>query len=347
MTERAPQLGITMPSINQPIHKFPELAQLAEQAGFDSLWTYEFYRNAFVIHALTAERTENIKLCAGLATAAQRTPFEMANAIADVDEISNGRLIVATSIGGPAFTEHYMGAEIDRPASRMKEWIKAMRLYWHHMATGEGIQFEGEFYKISSPPFNPFGGRTLHREHPAVYLGAVRPAMLRLAARSYDGMLAWLLTPRYVKEIVVPQLDEAAREAGRDPGEIDIASYVVCSVSETREIAMRRARIQVGCYVAYPLAAHICEQEGLVDDQRAVMEALMAEGPAALEHATSDALVERFSITGTPDEVRGQYEEYRAAIPHLILHTPYVPPLTAEESEDAFRNIVSTFGPNR
>jgi len=346
MIQRASRLGITMPSINQPIHKFPDLAEVADKAGFDSLWTYEFYRNAFVVLALAAERTHSIKLCAGLATAAQRTPFEMANAIADVDEFSNGRAMIATSIGGPAFTEYYMGAAIDRPASRMKEWIKAMRLYWHHMATGERLQFDGDFYQISSPPFNPFGRRTLQRAHPTVYLGAVRPAMLRLAARHYDGILAWLLTPQYVQANVAPQLDAAAADAGRDPNEIDIASYVVCSVSESREVAMRRARIQVGCYVAYPLASHVCEQEGLIDDQQAVMKALIERGPSALEQATSDALVQRFAIAGTPSEAREQYEAHRAGIPHLILHTPYVPPLTAEESEDAFRNIVATFGPN-
>ena len=63
-----------------------------------------------------------------------------------------------------------------------------------------------------------------------------------------------------------------------------------------------------------------------------------------LENVTSDALIRKFSITGTPDEAREQVEAYRKVIPHLILHTPYVPPLQAEESEDAFRNIVSTFG---
>ena len=94
MAERVSNLGITLPGINQPMHKFPELAELADQAGFDSLWGYEFYRNAFVMLALAATRTKNIKLCTGLATASQRTPFEMANAAADVDELSNGRMLI-------------------------------------------------------------------------------------------------------------------------------------------------------------------------------------------------------------------------------------------------------------
>jgi alkanesulfonate monooxygenase SsuD/methylene tetrahydromethanopterin reductase-like flavin-dependent oxidoreductase (luciferase family) len=341
---RPSQLGITMPGLNQPMHKFPELAELADNAGFDSVWGYEFYRNAFVMHGLAATRTRNIKLCAGLATAAQRIPFEMANAAADVDELSNGRMIIATSIGGPSFTEYFNGVDLDRPASRMKEYIKILRLYWDHMHTGDAKEYQGEFYRFSTPPFNPFGGRTLTRPRIPVYLGAVRPAMLRLAGRSCDGVLAWLLPPDHVRDIIIPQVNEAAQNAGRDPGDIDIASYVICSISKDREVAMRRARIQVGCYVAYPPSAEICEHHGLGDDQRAVAEALMKGGPAALADTTSDALVKKFSITGTPDEARAQIDEYKKTIPHLILHTPYVPPLSAEESEDAFRNIVTTFG---
>lgn len=345
-SKRCSQLGISIPGLSLPAHKFPEFAELADGAGFDSVWVYEFYRNAFVLQALAAERTKNIKLCTGLATAGQRTPFEMANAAADVDELSNGRMLIATSIGGSGFTEHFMGADIDRPASRMKEYIKILHMYWDHMSTGEAKQFQGEFYRFSTPPYNPFGSRTLTRPRIPVYLGAVMPAMLRLAARSYDGVLAWLLPLEYFTDVLIPQVDEAAEKAGRDPAEIDIASYVITSISEDREVAMRRARIQVGCYIAYPNALAVCEQLGLGEDQRAVRDALVKGGPAVLQDVTSDALVKTFSITGTPDEAREQIEAYKAAIPHLILHTPYVPPLQAEESEDAFRNIVKTFGRN-
>jgi hypothetical protein len=60
---------------------------------------------------------------------------------------------------------------------------------------------------------------------------------------------------------------------------------------------------------------------------------------------TSDKLVEVFSITGTPEEARQKLGEWKAEIPHIVLHTPYVPPLTAEESEDAYRGIIDAFGP--
>ena len=59
------RLGITMPILNQSYDKFPELAQLAEEAGFDSVWDYEFYRNPFVIHGLCANATSRTRIEVG------------------------------------------------------------------------------------------------------------------------------------------------------------------------------------------------------------------------------------------------------------------------------------------
>jgi hypothetical protein len=51
----------------------------------------------------------------------------------------------------------------------------------------------------------------------------------------------------------------------------------------------------------------------------------------------------RFSISGTPEEARQRLSEY-SDFPHLVLHTPYIPPLSAEESDDAYRQIIDAFG---
>src|SRR5258708_23158600 len=89
--ERAARIGITMPVLNQPFDKFPELAALADEAGFDSVWDYEFFRNPFVIHATCAPRTTRIQHATGIATSCSRSPFEMANAAAAIDELTGRR----------------------------------------------------------------------------------------------------------------------------------------------------------------------------------------------------------------------------------------------------------------
>ncbi|MEZ5482665.1 MAG: LLM class flavin-dependent oxidoreductase [Porticoccaceae bacterium] len=338
------KLGISMPGLNQPIHKFAELARLADDAGFDSVWAYEFYRNAFIIQSQAAVTTNNIDLCIGLAAAAQRTPFEMANAAADIDELSGGRVRLVVGPGGASFAEHYNGTDIDRPATRMREYIHIMRLYWQHIRTGEPLQYQGEFYRFSTPPVNPFGSRPMVRPEVPIYIGALRPAMLRLAGEKADGAMGFLLSPGFIEEHMNPHIEEGAKRVGKTLADIEVTNYLICSVSEDREEALRRARIQVGCYAAYPITTFIADYEGLSEDRDAVVAGLLKDGPAALEHVTSDALVEKFAIAGTPDECREQLKKHQSAASHTVLHTPYVPPLTAQESEDAFRNIITTFG---
>jgi alkanesulfonate monooxygenase SsuD/methylene tetrahydromethanopterin reductase-like flavin-dependent oxidoreductase (luciferase family) len=126
---------VSLPVLNQPFERYAEFAALADEAGFDSVWDYEFYRNPFVTHALNAQATRRLALGTGIATMATRTPFEMANAVADIDEISGGRALPGLSTGGAGWMECFNGTDIDRPL----------------------------VYRASSPPFNLWGTRHLVR----------------------------------------------------------------------------------------------------------------------------------------------------------------------------------------
>jgi alkanesulfonate monooxygenase SsuD/methylene tetrahydromethanopterin reductase-like flavin-dependent oxidoreductase (luciferase family) len=152
-------------------------------------------------------------------------------------------------------------------------------------------------------------------------------------------------TPSFITDHVRPHLAEGAAKAGRDPADIDIAALVLCSVDEDRDVARRLARINVGNYIAYPVANTVVEFMGLTEERDHVVNALLSEGPAALETAVPDVLVDTFSISGTPTEARDQLAAFEDVLPHIVLHTPYVPPIGAKESEAAFRNTVATFAP--
>ena len=72
------RVGISLPMLNQPAHRLPDLARTADEAGFHSLWNYEFFRNPFVSHAVNAGVTSNIKLATGIATGKLCTSSAMA-----------------------------------------------------------------------------------------------------------------------------------------------------------------------------------------------------------------------------------------------------------------------------
>ena len=342
--QRAPRVGVTMPILNQPFEKFPELARLADDAGFDSLWDYEFFRNPFVIHALCASHTSRIEHATGIATSCSRSPFEMANAAADIDELTGGRAILGLATGGAMWTDVFNGADVSHPLPRLREYVECVRAVWQHYADGEPFKVEGRFHSAASPFFNPWGVPRLVRPRIPIYLSVVRPRMLQLAGEIADGVLGYLATPKYLAEVVHPNIEAGAARAGRSRDDVEIAALVLCSVSEDRDEAIRRARINVGNYICFPGANPMVEWGGVEEARNKVLEKLFTEGPSAFD-LLPEEVVKMFAICGTPGEARAQLGEYDGLLDHIVLHTPYVPPLEQADSEDCFRNTVATFAP--
>jgi probable F420-dependent oxidoreductase len=337
------RIGITMPILNQPYTKFPELAKLADGGGFDSVWDYEFFRNPFIIHAVCAGSTTRVHHATGIATTCSRSPFEMANAAADLDELSSGRTIVGLATGARMWTDVFNGADVEHPLTRLREYLQCLRATWKHLGDGQPFSIEGEYHSAASPMFNPWGVREMVRPQIPVYLSVVRPRMLQLAGEIGDGVLSYLATPQYLRDTVIPHVSRGAEKAGRSPADVEISALVLCSVSDDRDEAMRRARVNVGNYICFPGADPMVHANGIEDIRNAVAQKLLSDGPVAFDLLPDD-VVKLFAICGTPDEGREQLREFEGLLDHIVLHTPYVPPLAQAESEDCFRNIVRTFG---
>jgi len=337
------RFGITMPSRTASMDRFAEYARWADEAGFDSVWDYELYRNPFTLLAGAAPATSRIALATGLAAAFSRSPFEMANAAADIDELSHGRMLLGLGAGVGEFLTAFHNTDSTRVVARMREYIDVLRLSWQYLHHGEAPAYSGLHYRFIPPPINPWGVRDLPRDRIPVYLAAMKPALMQLCGETADGWLGYLATPQFADEQLRPNIAIGAQRAGRDPAEIELACEVITSVHADRAEAYRRARIHVGFYVIHPMSDPVVHAHGLAEEQNAIRMALMSGGFAALE-GTPDALVEAFSITGTPDEAREKLAPWESAFDHVIFHTPYVPPLTAAESEDSYRAIVTALG---
>ena len=322
--------------------RIPEYARWADEAGFESVWTYELYRNPFAMLATAAMTTTNAELCTGLAAGFTRSPFEAANAAADVDELSGGRMKLGLGTGVPEFLAAFHSTDFDKPVARIGEYIDALRLSWDYLGGEQVKPYEGQHYQFVAPPVNPWGLRELARPQIPILLAGMRPRLLKLAGAKADGWIGYLYTPKFFEQVVLPNITEGARSAGRDVDDLDLACEIICCVHPDRDVAFARARKHVGFYIAHPVSDVVAGLEGVQDQVDALRISMMQKGPAAFED-TPDELVELFSITGTPEECRQKLERYRD-LPHLALHTSYVPPFDAAESEDCYTQIIDAFG---
>ena len=339
------RIGITLPVGNTPNSQAAPMAKWAEDAGFESAWDYELLSNPYVCLAAAAQATSRISLCTGPAVAFTTTPWATAVMAADIDELSGGRMILGLATGSPDFLVTLHGLQYSEPIGRLRDYVLALRVAWDALVTGQPPTYQGKFYQVYGLPLMEDWKRPALRDRLPIYLSAVRPRMLQTAGEVADGALGFMLSPHYLREVAPPNLAIGAERAGRDPGDVDLASFVICSPHPDREEARRRARIQVGIYAAHPLSDAMIQFHGLEKEQEVLRTALFSTGPQSLPEVCDEKLVDLFAISGTPDECRRQLSEFDGALPHVVLHTPYMLPLTSEESAETFRLILEAFGP--
>lgn len=336
--------GVSLPIYNTSLPELTELTTYADEGGFDSVWSYEVFSNPFNILTAAAGATKTIGLGTGLAQATTRSPFLMANEAAHIDEYSGGRTILGIGAGDPLLTAA-SGVNITKPLAYMREYIGQLRTIWKMMATGDGGDYHGRFNHGTVIPESIGPRRNMVRDNIPIYVGAIRPKMIEAAAESADGLLGCFYTPSYHDEVVLPSVAKGVEKTGRKVEDIDTIMFLICSISDDREEAYRWARIHVGAYVALPgFVDSVLEHHGFQEQQNILRMAMLTEGGHAVEKYVSDDLVELLSVAGTPDEVRDKTAPLAQRFPHLLLHTPAVPPITAAESRAAYQAIVDTFG---
>lgn len=210
------------------------VAQAAEAAGYDSVWTGEHIVlpdpqappapappeavmvDSAVALTYVAAVTETIKLGTGIIILPQRRPAVLAKSLASLDHLSGGRLMFGLGVG---YLEPEMTAcstPMARRGERADEYLDAMRTLW----TTDAARFSGEFVTFESVTANPKPAQAdLH----TVVGGHSRRAMRR-AVESAHG---WYGFYRDVETTAadLAQLEEVAAEHERPAhlGELEIS----------------------------------------------------------------------------------------------------------------------------
>ena len=321
------------------IAEMATVARLAEAAGFELAWSWEFFnKNAFIRLAAVASATSRIGLGTGIAYAFGRAPLLTASAAADLDEISGGRLVLGLGTGTKRMNEEWYGTAFERPAARAAELCQVLRKIWSS-AEG-GLTFRGSFYELAVPQYARPGQV---RETIPIYLAGVNPTMVRTAAESADGLVGHPIYPRsYLRDYVRPAVDEGLRRAGRARDGFTVASCVIVSVSRHREQARREARQQVAFYSTVKTYDLLLDSAGFSREKEAIRSAFKSVDVDAMSAAVSDDMLAATAVSGTPDDCRKQLDAYDGLIDLPMLYAPTFG-VDAERVLENHRLIVETF----
>src|SRR6185369_15054310 len=219
-----------------------DLAQRAERAGFDSVFTVEFFnQHAFAVLGAIAATTERIRIGTGIANAFTRAPLVHATAAMDLDELSGGRMILGLGSGTRRMNVDWWGMPFEKPAGRMRELIELIRAAFR-AGSGFGFRFKGKFWDLKIPVYMRPGARA---DLP-IWIAAVNAPMLRTAGAAADGVVGHpIATRRWHREVTLPSLREAEAKAGRPAGACRLVPYVMTSISHDRAQALQDAKQQI------------------------------------------------------------------------------------------------------
>jgi alkanesulfonate monooxygenase SsuD/methylene tetrahydromethanopterin reductase-like flavin-dependent oxidoreductase (luciferase family) len=154
--------GLLLPTreivMNQEVPDFRQILDLAEHAealGFDSVWVGDSVLARPRFEALTtlaavATRTRRVQLGTAVLLPMLRHPVILANQVANLDLVANGRLILGVGIGGnnPAVAQEFAacGVPIARRVGMFEEGITLMRRLW----TEPEVTFQGRYFQVQS-----------------------------------------------------------------------------------------------------------------------------------------------------------------------------------------------------
>jgi 5,10-methylenetetrahydromethanopterin reductase len=272
---------------NEPIDKIAKLVKLAEDVGFEYAWITDHYNNKNVYEALAiiANETSSIKLGPGVTNPYVRSPAITAAAIATLDEISNGRATLGIGPGDKA-TFDALGIEWTKPVSTIRDSVETFRTLLSGGKTDVGAQL---------------GGVKAVQELVPIYQGAQGPKMLETAGEIADGVLINASNPKDY-DAAIPLIEKGAKTAGKTLKDIDVGAYTATSIDEDSGKAANAAKIVVA-FIAAGSPPPVLERHGLPAGINEKLGGLIGKGDfGGAIGAVDDALLDAFSVVGTPDE---------------------------------------------
>jgi probable F420-dependent oxidoreductase len=336
------KFSFSLPTIRHPERQDPfaetyELARLAEEAGFDTatIGHHHFLpgnqSDPLTFMATVVARTTTLRVGTGIFLLPVHNPIRVAEQVATIDQISNGRVSLGVGTGWWPLEYQVHGSDYRERGARMEEALQILRHAWMKPE----VPFEGRFWRFPALTVHP---RPVQSPHPPLWVAGVVDAAVDRAARLGD---AWLCGP-------VQSLGRAKRcletyhatcsRLGRKPDWI-LRRYAW--------IGTDRKKVMEDVLPRYVDGLMIHWRESAEDPEEKTLFARIDAG----ENVTPQEIAADRLLFGDPDDVIGQIERYRRETGCEHVHAAFGAGMPAHDTEystlgdfDAQAEMIGLFG---
>ena len=299
------------------IKTITNIAQEAEKAGIDSLYTVDAGRSATITAAAIINATRSTKVGTYIVNAYAREPWMTGLEARDLNELSEGRFILGVGAGNLHFNDLYMGIDSSKAKAKMRDFIKILRSVVSGRAT-ERVRYQGNIHRIRwRATWNP-ATPTL-----PIYMSASGPNMVRLAGEVSDGVgIGIMSSVEFVQNIVRPNAREGAKAAGRDPDSLAYPTAATLSLNRDIEAARDASRRSI-CKLYHPIPHPYYDSqlrqlgfEEFANQASSLMPTGKLKETMAL---VPDEVIDKLTITGDTEKCSKRIQEYVGTSDELIL----------------------------
>ena len=298
------------------------LAEEAERCGFHSVWTSEAYgSDAISPLAWIGSRTTNVRLGTAIMQMPARSPATTAATVATLDLLSGGRVLLGLGTSGPQVAEGWHGQAWGKPLTRTREYVEIVRAILRRDAP---LEHHGEHYDIpySGPDATGLGKPLRIIVHPPradvpIYLAAIGPKNVALAAEIADGWLPIFFSPERFAETHLPMLEEGfARRGGRPEG-WDLAAHVPVVVTDDVAAGRDFLKPLLALYVGGMGAkgknfyTRLAERYGYAEAAATIQDLYLAGKKNEAIAAVPDALVDEVALVGDRARIGDRLDAFR------------------------------------
>jgi 5,10-methylenetetrahydromethanopterin reductase len=285
-----------------PVGECIDMIKRADELGFYAAYSADetWHKDMWLIFAAAADKTRNIRMGPNVTHIILKEPTILAQQLATLDELTNGRAEAVVSFGNLGMLQQYgIDWSEQRPLERLREGVHVMRTFLDDGA----INFEGEFFNYSGL----FTFARPVQEHLPLKLGGMGgPRSFVMAGEISDGLHHALGYSRENYEFVAENFRLGAEKAGKNPDDLDLGAWVCFATAEDGDAARRAARIMVAFYISSMPESQLNRHGYSRDDMQPILDAL-AQGKVdeAIERC-SDEIAQTLSVAGTPEECAEQ-----------------------------------------
>lgn len=303
-----------------------QFGQFVEGLGYNSVWLNESWgSDPFVELTAVARDTDSLGVGTSIINAFTRTPATLAMSAASLARVSGGRFTLGLGAGHPELVEDLHNVPWEQPIKQMYETISLVK---RMLGDGSELDYHSDLFDVSG--FGPLDTNV------PIYSAALGPANRRVTGRLSKGWIPYNV-PFDQLAANFETIAEAAREAGRNPNDVQVVPYVAAVVSDNRETARKELRANIASYVggfsddSYKNAVG----EGFADEADRIADAWRRGDENEARAAVTDEMLEALGIAGTPAEARDKLRalQERPLVDRVLIAVPHsVDPETAQQT---------------